>query len=304
MKTVYLLRHGEALHNLVDKGAGSYERRRDPSLADPPLTDKGTSQALAARDLLEKALSERGEGKFDAIVSSTLQRALQTAELAMLPLKADNAPVIALDQIVEIQCDDVWNESRHKDKVQQDWPAWEVEFAASEATHPFRLLDTAQSLIRRAEFVWNYLMQLPGSVIGVAAHGCILFFLSRRIAASKGHRMPPFKEDRWQNGEVRRYILPPADGMAMTWTEYGGYLDIMDYDFYNRYHRRASFVNVARLRGFEAEIWWLATEWRWSRCDSEIEAELEKFEVANSFSLPSFLNAEAIAKCCFARIKA
>ena len=54
MKTVYLLRHGEALHNLVDKGAGSYERRRDPSLADPPLTDKGTSQALAARDLLEK----------------------------------------------------------------------------------------------------------------------------------------------------------------------------------------------------------------------------------------------------------
>ena len=37
MKTVYLLRHGEALHNLVDRGAGSYERRRDPSLADPPL---------------------------------------------------------------------------------------------------------------------------------------------------------------------------------------------------------------------------------------------------------------------------
>ncbi|CAE7031062.1 Acadl [Symbiodinium sp. CCMP2592] len=82
----------------------------------------------------------------------------------------------------------------------------------------------------------------------------------------------------------------------MTWTEYGGYLDMMDYDFYNRYHRRASFVNVARLRGFEAEIWWLAAEWRWSRCDSEIEAELEKIEVANSFSLPSFLNAEAIAK--------
>ena len=41
MKTVYLLRHGEALHNLVDRGSGSYERRRDPSLVDPPLTLRG-----------------------------------------------------------------------------------------------------------------------------------------------------------------------------------------------------------------------------------------------------------------------
>ena len=55
MKTVYLLRHGEALHNLVDRGAGSYERRRDPSLLDPSLTETGTSQALEARELLEQA---------------------------------------------------------------------------------------------------------------------------------------------------------------------------------------------------------------------------------------------------------
>ena len=53
----------------------------------------------------------------------------------------------------------------------------------------------------------------------------------------------------------------------------------------------------------DAEVWWLATEWRWARCDSEIEAELEA-QAGNAFSLPSFLNAEAIAKCCFARVKA
>ena len=218
-----------------------------------------------------------------------------------MPLKADDAPLIALDQMVEIQCDDIWNESRREHEVRRDWPSWEVEFASS-ATHPLPMLDTAQSLIRRAEFVWDYLMQLPGSVIGVAAHGCLLFFLSRRIAASKGHRMPPFKEDRWLNGEVRRYTFPPCDGLAMTWTEYGGLLDIKDFDFYNRYHRRASFVNAARLRGL-ANVWWQETEWRWSRCDSEIEAELEEAEMSNAFSLPYFLNAD-IAKCCFARVKA
>ena len=171
----------------------------------------------------------------------------------MVPLKADNAPLIALDQMVEIQCDDIWNESRWEDDVRRDWPSWNVEFASSESAHPVRLLDTAESLIRRAEYVWNFLMQLPGSVIGVASHGCFLFFLSRRIAASKGQRMPPFKHDRWQNGEIRRYVLPPTDGMAMAWTEFGGLLDISDFDFYNRYHRRAAFVNAARLRGLSAE---------------------------------------------------
>ncbi|CAE7769784.1 ACADL [Symbiodinium pilosum] len=279
-------RHGEALHNLVDRGAGSYERIGSQRIA-------GTGCLAAAATF--SALKERGEEKLDAIVSSTLQRALQTAELSMVPLKADNAPLIALDQMVEIQCDDIWNESRWEDDVRRDWPSWNVEFASSESAHPVRLLDTAESLIRRAEYVWNFLMQLPGSVIGVASHGCFLFFLSRRIAASKGQRMPPFKHDRWQNGEIRRYVLPPTDGMAMAWTEFGGLLDISDFDFYNRYHRRAAFVNAARLRGLSAEVWWLATEWRWARCDSEIEAELEA-QAGTAFSLPSFLNAEAIAK--------
>ena len=219
----------------------------------------------------------------------------------MVPLKAESAPLIALNQMVEIQCDDIWNESRFEEEVQRDWPSWEVDFVYRD--QPLRLLDTADSLIRRAEFVWNYLMHLPGSVIGVAAHGCFLFFLSRRIAASRGQRMLPFKEDRWQTGEIRRYTLPPADGLTMTWTEYGGLLDIGDFDFYNRYHRRASFVNAARLQGL-GEAWWQEKEWRWSRIDSEIEAELEEAEAAaNAFSLPSFFNAGAVAKCCFARVK-
>ena len=48
-KVIYLLRHGEAKHNLYDTGPGSYERRRDPALMDPPLTEKGVAQVEAAK---------------------------------------------------------------------------------------------------------------------------------------------------------------------------------------------------------------------------------------------------------------
>lgn len=54
-KVIYLLRHGEAKHNLYDTGPGSYERRRDPALVDPPLTEKGVSQVQAARQQIEAA---------------------------------------------------------------------------------------------------------------------------------------------------------------------------------------------------------------------------------------------------------
>lgn len=52
-KVVYLLRHGEAKHNLYDSGPGSYARRRDPMLVDPPLTEKGVSQVQASRQEME-----------------------------------------------------------------------------------------------------------------------------------------------------------------------------------------------------------------------------------------------------------
>jgi bisphosphoglycerate-dependent phosphoglycerate mutase len=53
-KVIYLLRHGEAKHNLYDTGPGSYERRRDPALMDPPLTEKGVAQVEAAKQEIEE----------------------------------------------------------------------------------------------------------------------------------------------------------------------------------------------------------------------------------------------------------
>ena len=54
-KVVYLMRHGQAVHNLVDHGPGSYERRRDAAYVDPALTNEGILQVQGAREKLGEA---------------------------------------------------------------------------------------------------------------------------------------------------------------------------------------------------------------------------------------------------------
>lgn len=219
-----------------------------------------------------KMLLASGDSAFDVVVSSTLRRALQSAELCMTPLKKDDSPLIALPKMAEIQCDDIWNEIRSQEQVQADWPLWSCHggFVCESQNQ----LDSAQSLIQRAEYVWKELSRMPGSVIGVSAHGCLLFFLSRRIAAAQNRRLAPFQEEKWRNGEVRRQVLPAFDGRAMSWEEFGGFLHEPDFDFYNRYHRRVQVVNAARLRG-SAPPQWTDREWRFARSDSEIDAEAD-----------------------------
>ena len=364
-KVVYLLRHGEAKHNLYDTGPGSYERRRDPALVDPPLTEKGKSQVQAARQEMEadswqtriymdlwrfmvhqfsfffkivqtgsvsssstfcfmfiyyhafsfakspliatKMLKKNGDNGFEAVVSSTLCRAIQTAELCMVPLKkASDCSLIALPKMAEIQCDDIWNEPRSQSQTQKDWPTWSCQEESVE-----NQLDTAQSLIQRSEYVWKILTEMQGSVIGVSAHGCFLFFFSRRLAAAQNRRLPPFKEDKWKNGEVRRVVLPEFDG-EMSWAEFGGFLEFADFDFYNRYHRRATYVNSLRLAGF-ALPHWTHQEWRWARSDSEIDAEVADAEGQNSLGLQTlrgwslnnlFRCVLCFPRCCFSRANA
>ena len=219
-----------------------------------------------------KMLKKHGDVGFEAVVSSTLCRALQTAELAMIPSKKDTSDVslIALPKMAEIQCDDIWNEPLSQSQIQKDWPKWSCQ---GESVLEPNQLDTAQSLIQRAEYVWNILSKLQGSVIGVSAHGCFLFFLSRRLAAAQNTRLPPFKEDKWKNGEVRRMCLPEPDGKEMSWAEFGGFLEFADFDFYNRYHRRATFVSSLRVAGSSLP-YWTHQEWRWARSDSDIDAEV------------------------------
>ena len=67
MKTIYLMRHGETLFNTMDVNQGQ---------CDSPLTENGIRQAQAA-----KAWFDAQGVKFNAVYSSTAERACDTAEI-------------------------------------------------------------------------------------------------------------------------------------------------------------------------------------------------------------------------------
>ena len=67
MKTIYLMRHGETLFNTLDLNQGQ---------CDSPLTENGIRQAYNA-----KAWFDAHHIRFDAVYSSTSERACDTAEI-------------------------------------------------------------------------------------------------------------------------------------------------------------------------------------------------------------------------------
>ena len=74
MKKIYLMRHGETLFNTMDVNQGQ---------CDSPLTENGIRQAKAA-----KAWFDAHNVHFDAVYSSTLERACDTASQAGFPTPA------------------------------------------------------------------------------------------------------------------------------------------------------------------------------------------------------------------------
>jgi len=93
-KRLYLIRHGEALHNKLagEKGTAVY---LDPLLTDPSLTPTGVSQA--------KALQGKIKGT-ELLIVSPLERTIETA-LHIFDAVEDHfklPPAIALDQIREV----------------------------------------------------------------------------------------------------------------------------------------------------------------------------------------------------------
>jgi broad specificity phosphatase PhoE len=271
---LYLVRHGEAAHNLVDHTPDAYVRRRDAKLNDPALTDLGVLQARTACDNLRHQLHARTDGEANVVVSSTLKRALQTAEIAALPCASCEAPCIALDLAVEVQFDDIWNEPRDSTVVGEDWKGWMVEGGIFGELDGPRLLESGNELISRCERLWKRLAALESPVVILVCHGCLLFFLQRRLSIASGEAVP---EELFKNAEVRRCIMPPYDGKELTFADLCrphpslnyAVLGERDVQFWKRHQRRTDVVNKARQAGI-AEPSWAAKEWRYVE---EVEGE-------------------------------
>eukprot|EP00747_Dinoflagellata_sp_TGD_P196108 gnl/TRDRNA2_/TRDRNA2_65785_c0_seq1.p1 gnl/TRDRNA2_/TRDRNA2_65785_c0~~gnl/TRDRNA2_/TRDRNA2_65785_c0_seq1.p1 ORF type:complete len:273 (+),score=39.28 gnl/TRDRNA2_/TRDRNA2_65785_c0_seq1:62-880(+) len=267
-RVLYLVRHGQAAHNLVDQGADAYEKRRDAALADPALTELGMAQAQTASETLQKLLHESGDVKVDVVVSSTLRRALQTAEIAVPDLASGELPSIASDLAVEIQYDDIWNEPRDAAAVAADWKKWQIEGGIFASPDGRRLLESADELVRRSERLWARLTLLEGPVIVLVSHGCLLWFLQHRLSIASGEAIP---QTWFQTAEVRRCAMPPHDGREL---KHADVFPVTEGSagFWKQHQRRTNMVNKARQAG-SPDPSWTAKEWRVA---GEIEGQDEE----------------------------
>jgi len=136
--TIYLIRHGEASHNVVEARAkaaakaeviaegldpGSPEAKariedarqkvlEDASLFDPPLSEEGRRMAADARDLIRRSI-EGGVPAPEVVLTSPLQRALETTALIF----SGHPSVHIRDELRERQTGYACDERRRVSKI-------------------------------------------------------------------------------------------------------------------------------------------------------------------------------------------
>lgn len=180
------LRHGESTGNAESRWQGQ---------SDYPLTERGRAQA--------KALAERwkAEGvKFDLAISSTLQRAKETAE------------IIAAALGVKLELDEIWLERdigemeglTNEEVQQKPRPAYVTPYdpVGGDGEGDWELF------LRAGQALHNLLKRPAGSYL-VVSHGGLLNQLMHAIVGAAHHADPSGVRFRFENASFARVFYQP-----------------------------------------------------------------------------------------------
>jgi broad specificity phosphatase PhoE len=199
-KTVYLLRHAEAQHNVVPHNF---------TLPDPSLTSRGVRQAQRLVD----NFSADALANVELIVTSPLRRCLQTVSNAFgRRIDWGIVPVVVLPDLQETgdhPCDTGSSPaaleaefpqlaSEIRRDLKPDWYAKVGENASDE-----------EALLERAQRVKQWLGDRPERVIMVVSHNGIL----RRLLGNEEWCKHGKAANGFQNAEARRYTA--VEGASM-----------------------------------------------------------------------------------------
>lgn len=162
MLKVYLLRHGETTYNA--------DNNRYCGRTDAPLTAKGLQQAREVARLLDGV-------PFDAIYSSPLNRAYQTAQIA-----SGGRSVEKEERLIEADFG-LWEGKTREEFIAEDpelWARW------SQDPENTRAGGTGETALQVAERVEDFFKELQkkhpsGQVMVVAHNGVNRFFLARQL---------------------------------------------------------------------------------------------------------------------------
>ncbi|KAF4434119.1 Histidine phosphatase superfamily clade-1 [Fusarium acutatum] len=188
-KTIHLVRHGQAVHNLGE----AYN-----VLPDTDLTPLGQEQA---RGLISKCPKL---ANVDLIVSSPLRRTLQTTLLAFSSQLECGLQIVALAEVQEVSdmnCDTGSDLSLIKTEFQQQpvdfslvEPGWQIKEG--------KWAPAVGSIEERARAARQWLSERPESEIVVVTHGCFLHFFTDDWVNSVNP-----DGTNWANAEVRSFTI-------------------------------------------------------------------------------------------------
>lgn len=162
MLNIYLVRHGETAWNA--------DGNRYCGRTDLPLTKKGITQAEALHAQLKNI-------SLDAVYSSQLQRATQTAKIA-----AGSKEVMVDDRLIEIDFGN-WEGKTKEEFIKEDpllWENWQLD---PEKTRAGGVGETASEVIDREKSFYDEILKKhsDGNILVVGHNGLNRLYLSWKL---------------------------------------------------------------------------------------------------------------------------
>ena len=178
-RTIHFVRHGEADHNLLASKIGK-KAYVDPSVHDPPLTEKGIQDAVSLQDRMK----ELAESKhLDAIVASTMNRALMTADVGCVKVQDMPIPRIVLECVRERVGHHICDGRRALTEIKAQFPEFNFDAVESEEDilqTPER--ETYAQMIGRAYDFFQWLIEHPEyNCVAVYSHSSFLFTIFQGV---------------------------------------------------------------------------------------------------------------------------
>ena len=197
--TILLIRHGETPWNAV---------RRLQGHTDIPLNEEGERQAAA----LAGALIEQG---VDVLVSSDLQRAMQTAQ-ALSRLQTGLA--LQTDAQLRERCYGVFEGLLYSEIAEQypddyaRWQAREVDAVMPDGERPAESF--RQFYQRCLDAIAGWAQRHPGQTIAIVAHGGVLECAYR---AARGISLDSPRDFQVKNASINRFVWDGAQLQLEHW---------------------------------------------------------------------------------------
>lgn len=195
IQTIYIIRHGVAVHNIPDARTKAYPDLFDPRYTDPPLVPWGSQQASEAAGKIQHDLSTINANGVDLVISSPLRRCLQTASLAFPPENSSNRaepsdpslrrPRIAVNELAREAYGMHYPDQRGKRSnisAEFPWVQLPLDFAEED---PYWRPDKRESMhdvkVRAASFFGWLASNCLEETIGIVSHGvwieiCLLHY--------------------------------------------------------------------------------------------------------------------------------